>query len=169
MVTDLPVQVIRTSNAMQNSGAGPYSQSQNRFKIQIVCPYKITSTMKAKFESVSKSFQTGCLELELQMVQLSATRCSWNTILWASLVSFTAIALCVASQVFIVISLSTQFRNFWIHPGMSATKSCTITVIWKVENWFWIPLQPHLKQTCISWCRSHPFLPCVHKLITTNI
>jgi hypothetical protein len=54
------------------------------------------------------------------MVQLSATRCSCIAILWASLVSFSAITLCVASQrVFIVVSVYfviTQSGNFWIHP-----------------------------------------------------
>jgi hypothetical protein len=56
------------------------------------------------YEGVSKSFRTGRLERELQMVQLSATRCSCIVILWVSLVSFAAITLCVASQrVFIVI------------------------------------------------------------------
>jgi hypothetical protein len=40
------------------------------------------------------------------MVQLSATRCSCVAILWANLVSFTAITLCVASQrVFIFVSV----------------------------------------------------------------
>jgi len=33
------------------------------------------------YESVSKSFRTGCLERELQMVQLSATRCIYIAIL----------------------------------------------------------------------------------------
>jgi len=47
---------------------------------------------------VFKSFRTGRLELELRKVQLSATRCSCIAILWASLVSFAAITLCVASQ-----------------------------------------------------------------------
>jgi hypothetical protein len=56
------------------------------------------------YESVSKSFRTGCLERELQMVQLSTTRCSCIAILWVSLMSFAAITLCVASQrVFIVV------------------------------------------------------------------
>jgi hypothetical protein len=46
------------------------------------------------------------LERELQMVQLSATRCSCIAILLVSLVSFAAITLCVASQrVFIVVSV----------------------------------------------------------------
>jgi hypothetical protein len=44
------------------------------------------------------------LERELQMVQLSATRCSCIAILWVSLVSSAAITLCVASQrVFIIV------------------------------------------------------------------
>jgi hypothetical protein len=51
-----------------------------------------------KYEGVSKSFRTGCLERELQMVQLSVTRCSCIAILWGSLVSLSARTLCVASQ-----------------------------------------------------------------------
>jgi hypothetical protein len=44
------------------------------------------------------------VDRELQMVQLSATRCSCIAILWVSLVSFVAITLCVASHgVFIVV------------------------------------------------------------------
>jgi hypothetical protein len=72
------------------------------------------------YKGVSKSLWTGHLGQELQMVQLSATRCSSIAIMWISLVSFSAITLCVASQqVFIVvISLSTQSGNFWIHPCM---------------------------------------------------
>jgi hypothetical protein len=69
------------------------------------------------YEDVPKSFRTDRVERELQMGQLSATRCNCIAILWVSLVSFAAITLCVASQrVFIVvISLSTQYGNFWIH------------------------------------------------------
>jgi hypothetical protein len=56
------------------------------------------------YEGVTKSFRTGRLERELQMVQLSATRCSYIAILWVSLVSFVVITLCVSSQrVFIVV------------------------------------------------------------------
>jgi hypothetical protein len=56
------------------------------------------------FEGVTKSFRTGRLEQELQMVQLSATRCSCIAILSVSLASFTAITLCVAfERVFIVV------------------------------------------------------------------
>jgi hypothetical protein len=51
-----------------------------------------------------QSAQTGRLERELKMLQLSASRCSCIDILWVSLVSFAAITLCVASQrVFIVV------------------------------------------------------------------
>jgi hypothetical protein len=53
---------------------------------------------------VPRSFRTGRLERELQMVQLSATRCSCDTILWVSLARFAAITLCVAPQrMFIVV------------------------------------------------------------------
>jgi len=56
------------------------------------------------YGGVSKSFRTGRLARELQMVQLSATKCNCIAILWFSLMSFAAIALCVASQrVFIVV------------------------------------------------------------------
>jgi len=58
------------------------------------------------YEGVSKSFRTGRLERELQMVQLPTTRCSCIAILWVSLVSFAAIVLCVGSQrVFIGVSV----------------------------------------------------------------
>jgi hypothetical protein len=59
-----------------------------------------------RYEGISKSFWTDPLERELQMVELSATRCSSNTILWVSLVNFASITLCVASQrVFIFVSV----------------------------------------------------------------
>jgi hypothetical protein len=59
-------------------------------------------TNKIRYGSV-KSFRTGRLERELQMVQLSATGCSCIAILWVSLVRFPAITLCFASKrVFLV-------------------------------------------------------------------
>jgi hypothetical protein len=55
-------------------------------------------------EGVSKSFRTGCLQREQQMVQLSATKRSCIAILWVSVVSSANITLCVASQrMFIVV------------------------------------------------------------------
>jgi hypothetical protein len=66
------------------------------------------------YEDVSKSFRTGRLERELQMVQLSATRYSYIAILWVSLVSFTTITLCVASQrIFIVVSVYFVIDLVW--------------------------------------------------------
>jgi hypothetical protein len=53
--------------------------------------------MVEQYEGVSKSFRTGRLERELQMVQLSATRCSCFAIFWVSLVIFVAMTLCVDS------------------------------------------------------------------------
>jgi hypothetical protein len=73
-------------------------------------------------EGVSRSFRTGRLEQELQMVQLSATMYSYIAILWVSLVSFAAITLCIASQrvffiiIIIVYFVTTQSGNFWIQP-----------------------------------------------------
>jgi hypothetical protein len=79
-----------------------------------------------KYEGVSESFQTGRLERELQMVQLSATRCSCIAVLRVSLMSFAVITLCVASQrMFIVAYLvMTQSGNFWIHTIMSNDVEC---------------------------------------------
>jgi hypothetical protein len=51
-----------------------------------------------QYEGVSKSSWTGHLEQELKMVQLFFTRGSCIAILWVSLVSFSAITLCVAFQ-----------------------------------------------------------------------
>jgi hypothetical protein len=48
------------------------------------------------YEGVCKSFRIDRVERELQMVQLSATRCSCIAILRVSLGSFAAITLCVA-------------------------------------------------------------------------
>jgi hypothetical protein len=49
------------------------------------------------YECVSKSSRTSRLERELKTVQLSATSCSYITILWVSLVSFAAMTLFIAS------------------------------------------------------------------------
>jgi hypothetical protein len=67
--------------------------------LQIQChQINYETETKKQYEGVSKSFRTGCLERELKMVQLSATRCSCITILWVSLLSFATITLCVVSQ-----------------------------------------------------------------------
>jgi hypothetical protein len=79
----------------------------------MICfPYFALANMNI-YEGLSKSFWYGCLEWELQMVQLSATRCSCINILWVSLMSFAAITFCVASQwVFVVICLF----HYWLSP-----------------------------------------------------
>jgi hypothetical protein len=65
------------------------------------------------------------------MVQVSATRCSYITILWVSLMSITTITLCVASQqVFIL--LLTQFVKFWIHPHTCSAKCDVLS--WSVSR-----------------------------------
>jgi hypothetical protein len=55
------------------------------------------------YEDVSKSFRTGRLKRELQIVELSATRYSCIAILLVSLVSLAAITLCVASQQVLIV------------------------------------------------------------------
>jgi hypothetical protein len=95
-----------------------------------------------RYEGVSKSFRTGRLGPELQMIQLSAIRCRCIAILWVSLVSFAAITLCVASQrvfvVVVVISLSTQSGNFWIHPR----------IIWRVPCFEVLNISIQRKHVC---------------------
>jgi hypothetical protein len=66
------------------------------------------------YEGASKSFRTGRLERELEMVQLSTTRCICIAILWIRLMSFAAITIYVASQwVFIVVSLYFVIDSVW--------------------------------------------------------
>jgi hypothetical protein len=78
----------------------------------IVCDYRrhfepsthISVFVFMNYEGVYKSFRTGSLERDLQMVQLFATRYSCIVILWVNLVSSATITLYVASQrVFVVV------------------------------------------------------------------
>jgi hypothetical protein len=81
-----------------------------------------------KYEGVSQILRTGHLERELQMVQLSATRCSYIAILRVSPVSSAAITLHVASQRIIpkvsVYFVLIQSGNFWIHPHTYDREFC---------------------------------------------
>jgi hypothetical protein len=85
------------------------------------------------YEGVSRSFRTGHLERELQMVQLSATRCSCIAILWVNLVGFAAITLCVASQrVFVVVSVYffiDSVRKLLYTPSYIGCYKCTWLVV----------------------------------------
>jgi hypothetical protein len=88
-----------------------------------------THTHTHTHEGVSKSFWTGRLERELQMVQLSATRCSCIAILWVSLVSFAAITVCVASQrefivVYIVIDSVRKLLDTLSYNSLRFTTLC---------------------------------------------
>jgi hypothetical protein len=83
------------------------------------------------YEGVSESFQASCLEQELQMLQLSATRCNCITILWVSLVSFAAITLCIASQWVFVVLLFVCLFHYWISPETLDTPSYRETVEWR--------------------------------------
>jgi hypothetical protein len=86
----------------------PWNQDISHFTVAKTRAIRISryhsSAEYCIYRGVSKSFRTGRLGRELQMVQLSAIRCRCIAILWVSLASFISITLSVASQqVFIVI------------------------------------------------------------------
>jgi hypothetical protein len=92
------------------------------------------------YEGVSKLFRTDRLERELQMVEPSATRCSYIAILWVSLVRFAAITLCVASQrVFIVVVyfVIDSVRKLLVTPSYSIKGRENLLTSW-VTNRFLI-------------------------------
>jgi hypothetical protein len=109
-----------------------------------------SSEGKGHYEGVSKSFRTGRLERELQMVQLSATIYSFIAILWVILVSFVAVIICIASQrVFIVVVVVVYFvidsvRKLLDTPSYEYIflddSPCSfyaiITFVWFVYNFF---------------------------------
>jgi hypothetical protein len=70
---------------------------------KIICQRQPRVPGKQEDEGVSKKFRIGLLEQELQMVQLSATRCNSIVILWVSIGSFAAITLCVASERLLIV------------------------------------------------------------------
>jgi hypothetical protein len=86
-------------------------------------------------EGVSRSFQTGHLERELQLVQLSATRRSCIAIFWVSLVSFAAITLYVASKrVFIVVYfVMGSVQKLLDTPSYGAGSTSEIQATFEVE------------------------------------
>jgi hypothetical protein len=74
------------------------SYLQENATLYVLTDAFINSFLFQKYEGVSKSTQTCRLERKLHIVELSATKCSCFAISWVSLVSFTSITLCVASQ-----------------------------------------------------------------------
>jgi hypothetical protein len=90
------------------------------------------------YKGVFKSYRTGHLERELQMVQFSATRCSFIAILWVSLVRFATVTLCVASQrvsvvvvVVVVYFVIDSVRKFWMHTRICV---CVCVCVWDRER-----------------------------------
>jgi hypothetical protein len=82
------------------------------------CMVDLSAYRIYRYEGVSKSFRTGRLDRELQMIELSATRCSCIAILWVSLVSYAAITFCIAFNerlllLLLLFDLHNKFRNIW--------------------------------------------------------
>jgi len=111
----------------------PHNRRINEFIVHSLF-HSMCSCAPLKYEGVPKSFWTGRLERELQMVQLSDTRCSCIAILWVRLASFAAITLCVASQrVFIVVSA--YFVVYSVRKLLN-TPSYDAIVLHHVTRWF---------------------------------
>jgi hypothetical protein len=86
------------------------------------------------YEGVSKSFRTDRLERELQMVQLSATRCSYTAISRVSLVSFTTISICVASQGVFAVVVVVYFVIDSVRKLLDTPSYTTILLKWLEET-----------------------------------
>jgi hypothetical protein len=100
----VPVPVPVPVPVHENSTTNQHSSVLWRYCIRMQRKKQVASVVSVPRNV--KSFRTGRRERELQMVQLSTTRCSCIAILWVSLVSFAAITLYVASQrVLIVVSV----------------------------------------------------------------
>jgi hypothetical protein len=109
-------------------------------------------------EGVSESFRTGRLYWELQMVHLSATRCSCVAILWVRLVRFAAITLCVTFEwVFVIVSIYFIINSVWklldtpsylcqqygvVLPKDETASSSYTNLIHLLQYlfWFWTPV-----------------------------
>jgi hypothetical protein len=104
----------RTHNG--NAGPVPHGSTPKRMISDIgSLHWKLSREFHfVQYDGVSKSFRTGHLQWELQMIQLSATSCSCVAILWVSLVNFAAITFFVASQrTIIVVSVYFVIDSVW--------------------------------------------------------
>jgi hypothetical protein len=108
---------------------GGLRETTKRFCTDGLLPAGNYSNMFWVYDGVSKSFRTGHLERELQMVQLSATRYSCIAILWVSLVIFAAILLCVASQWWLLLLLLLLFRYRLSPETFGYTLVCSSLII----------------------------------------
>jgi len=89
--------ITQLPNTPSRQGAQIKAQEQlYPYIYQNLNPYAGHFQQLERYESVSKSFRTGSLERELQMLQFFATRCSYIAILWVSLLGIAVIALCGA-------------------------------------------------------------------------
>jgi hypothetical protein len=119
------------------------------------------SHVKVTYEGVCKSFRTGRLERELQMVQLSATRCSSIAILCIILVSLAAITLCVASQrVFIfVYFVIDSARKLLDTPSYCSSKRLCASICS-------FPMLLAISGRLVTSCRVHPLrITCVKAVV----
>jgi hypothetical protein len=119
--------------------------------LDLAYQYYINTMVVTSCEGVSKSFRTGRLERKLQIVQLSATRCSCIAILCVSLVSFAAITLCVASErVFIVVSLYFVIDSVRKLLDTPSYDKCSMFVVKHLSMYVYLgQLFPYLMQTTI--------------------
>jgi hypothetical protein len=98
------------------------------------------------YECVSKSFRTGSLQQELQMVQFYDTRCSYSASLWVSLVSFAAVTLYVASQR-ATSKMSVYFVIDWVQKLLD-TQSYNLIYVLTVSGFTTKPSAVHFPHYC---------------------
>jgi len=96
--------------------------------------YDHTMNAAGTYEGVSKSFRTGCLERELPLIKLSATRCSFIAILWVTLVSFAAITLFAASER-VIPQVSLYFVIDSARKFLTQPRTIFDTFIWECNFW----------------------------------
>jgi hypothetical protein len=111
------------------------------------------------YEGLSRSFRTGSLERELQMVQLSTTRCSCIAILWVSLVSSATITLHVAFQrVFIVVyfvidSVRKVLGILLYKQGTLANRTAAYSMTDWLTDWLTVSCKVTLTlDSYMEWC-----------------
>jgi hypothetical protein len=123
---------------------------------------------RQKYEVLSKTFQTGRLERELQMVQPSATRCSCIAILWVSLVSSASITLCVASQRVFIVAI--YFFIDWVRKLLD-TPSYAKNSSWMHMTWTLTTREGSLAlmtgYSLVSYCQF--YLHVVHPASITSV
>jgi hypothetical protein len=122
--------ITEISELKKHESRCPEEKGSLIFTFPICLPQFSLRVVVRAIRGVSKSFRTGRLKRELQMVQLSATRCSYVAILWVSLMISAAITLFVASQrEFIVVSV-----NVFIDSVRKLLDTTSYVSIFNVES-----------------------------------